>query len=175
MKILQAALAVACVLAGAATPAQAADKKDSLTAAQREVLLDATKKFRDVKKAIRAGYLPTEDCVPGMGLHFVHPGRAGDADIDPVLPEILVYAPDGDNEPKLVALEYFRADADQDLRTDRDRPTLFGRGFDGPMAGHAVPAGAPPMPVHYDQHVWIYQANPAGELVSENPEITCER
>ncbi|MEV6303346.1 hypothetical protein AB0M02_28310 [Actinoplanes sp. NPDC051861] len=176
MKILRAALAAVCVLAGSAAPARAAGKPDPLTDAQREVLLEATTKFRDVKKAIKAGYVPTEDCVPGMGLHYVHPMLAADRDIDPVLPEILVYAPPGKGKkPQLVALEYFRADADQNVKTDQDRPTLFGHGFDGPMEGHPVPAGVPPMPVHYDLHVWIYEDNEDGELADLNPEITCER
>jgi hypothetical protein len=34
--------------------------------------------------------------------------------------------------------QYFRADADGRLDTDADRPSLFGRGFDGPMEGHTV-------------------------------------
>ena len=29
------------------------------------------------------------------------------------------------------------------------------------------------MPVHYDLHVWLYKTNPAGELTSENPKVTC--
>jgi hypothetical protein len=29
------------------------------------------------------------------------------------------------------------------------------------------------MPVHYDLHVWLYQANPNGLLKPENPEVDC--
>jgi hypothetical protein len=86
---------------------------------------------------------------------------------------MLVYAPVADGSVRLAALEYFRADADQNLKTAGDRPTLFGHRFDGPMAGHPLPPGQPPMPVHYDLHVWLYLANPAGELTSENPKVTC--
>lgn len=39
------------------------------------------------------------------------------------------------------------------------------------MDGHEVPPGAPPMPVHYDLHVWLYKSNPAGELTPENPRV----
>ncbi|MFC7274482.1 hypothetical protein ACFQS1_10865 [Paractinoplanes rhizophilus] len=144
-----------------------------LTAAQRTVLLDATRRFRDVRRAIRAGYLPTKDCVPGMGFHYVKPALAADNNIDPVLPEILVYNLDAHGKLRLSALEYFRADADQRLRTDQDRPTLFGRPFNGPMNGHPVPPGQPPMPVHYDLHVWLYQHNPSGELATTNPQVAC--
>ena len=75
---------------------------------------------------------------------------------------------------RLGALEYFRADADGNLKTAEDRPTLFGHPFDGPMAGHPMPPGQPSMPVHYDLHVWLYQTNPSGELKSDNPKVNCE-
>ena len=146
-----------------------------LTSNQRAVLLDATRRFRDVKRAVAAGYLPTKDCVPGMGLHYVHPARAADTNIDPTLPEMLVYTRAADGSVHLAALEYFRADADGNVTSADDRPTLFGHPFDGPMAGHPLPPGQPPMPVHYDLHVWLYQANPSGELKSENPKVNCPK
>jgi len=144
-----------------------------LSNAQRMVLLDATRRFRDVKQAIAAGYRPTKDCVPGMGFHYANPALARDLNIDPVLPEVLVYAPAAGGSVRLAALEYFRADADGDIKTADDRPTLFGHPFDGPMAGHPLPAGQPVMPVHYDLHVWLYQTNPSGELTSLNPKVHC--
>jgi hypothetical protein len=157
-----------------AAPVKAGPAKTArLTKAQRAVLLDATRRFRDIKQAIAAGYQPTRDCVPGMGYHYSKPSLAGDTSIDPTRPEMLVYAPVADGSVRLAALEYFRADADQNLKTAGDRPTLFGHRFDGPMAGHPLPPGQPPMPVHYDLHVWLYLANPAGELTSENPKVTC--
>jgi hypothetical protein len=147
--------------------------KARLTSGQRAVLLDATRRFRDVKRAVAAGYLPTRDCVPGMGFHYAKPALTGDTNIDPTLPEILVYTAAAGGAVRLSALEYFRADADQNIKTAGDRPTLFGHPFDGPMAGHPLPPGQPLMPVHYDLHVWLYQTNPSGELTSENPKIKC--
>jgi hypothetical protein len=176
------AVAAGCMFAGfsaVAGPASAAGGAGEaamaprLTNAQRAVLLQATWRFRDADRAVAAGYQPTRDCVPGMGYHFVHPGLAGDTNIDPTLPEILVYERDGRGRPRLVALEYFRADADGDKDTDEDKPTLFGHPFDGPMDGHPMPPGAPPMPVHYDLHVWLYKANPTGQLSPMNPRIRC--
>jgi hypothetical protein len=108
-----------------------------------------------------------------MGFHYGHPTLAGDSNIDPTLPDVLVYAPTANGTRRLVALEFFRADADGDKRTAGDRPTLFGHPFDGPMDGHPLPPGSPPMPVHYDLHVWLYKTNPAGELTAQNPEIRC--
>jgi hypothetical protein len=186
---LAAMLAAGCAFAAvAATPgaALALDMSDDssglgssglgssrLTGAQRAVLLDATRRFRDVRQAIDAGYLPTEDCVPGMGFHYVKPAPAADTNIDPTLPEILVYTPAAGGRVRLAALEFFRADADQNLKTDEDRPTLFGQPFNGPMAGHPLPPGQPPMPAHYDLHVWLYQTNPSGELATTNPDVDC--
>nr|WP_296068030.1 hypothetical protein [uncultured Actinoplanes sp.] len=181
---LAAVLAAACAVAAAsAAPTAASAALTStagvphdtprLTGAQRAVLLEATRRFRDVKKAIEAGYLPTKDCVPGMGFHYGKPALAEDTTIDPTLPEMLVYTPAAGGTVRLAALEYFRADADQNLKTDGDRPTLFGRPFDGPMAGHPVPPGRPPMPVHYDLHVWLYQNNRNGELAPANPDVDC--
>ena len=59
-------------------------------------------------------------------------------------------------------------DADQTLATDDDRPSLFGRGFDGPMPGHN-----PSMPIHYDLHAWVLDTNPAGTLSQWNPTLHC--
>jgi hypothetical protein len=159
-----------CALAGGASPAFADSGPEHLTAAQRTVLLQATSQFRDVTRAVAAGYVPTTQCVPGMGLHYVHPARAADREIDPTMPEILIYLP---GSRKLAALEYFRADADGNLTTTADRPTLLGHRFDGPMAGHPLPPGTPPMPPHYDLHVWLYEPNPAGELNPANPNVRC--
>jgi hypothetical protein len=175
-----ALLAGACAVAAVTVPAGAAPARTPrpphdtprLTGAQRAVLLEATRRFRDVKQAIEAGYLPTRDCVPGMGFHYVKPALAGDTNIDPTLPEVLVYTAAG-GTVRLAALEYFRADADQNLKTDEDRPTLFGHPFNGPMPGHPLPPGQPPMPTHYDLHVWLYQHNPTGELATTNPGVDC--
>ena len=181
LRHLTAVLAAACAFAAVNATADAALARTPdmphdpprLTSAQRTVLLDATRGFRDVKQAIEAGYQPTKDCVPGMGFHYSKPALTGDTNIDPTLPEILVYLPAAGGTVRLAALEYFRADADQKLKTDEDRPTLFGLPFNGPMAGHALPPGQPPMPVHYDLHVWLYQTNRSGELATDNPAVDC--
>lgn len=148
--------------------------RTSLTARQRAVVLDATKQFRRPEAAVAAGYVQVSECtelpgVGGMGVHYIHPGLASDAVVDPRKPELLVYVPQRNGSLGLGAVEYFVADADQDTATDEDRPSLFGRyPFDGSMPGHD--AG---MPVHYDLHVWLYKANPAGQLSAWNPRVTC--
>lgn len=142
----------------------------SLSPELREVRA-AVARFHSVDQALAAGYVPDSQCVESpagaMGLHFVKPALLGPG-LDPLNPEILLYIPGADGSLKLVAVEYFQADADQDLSTSGDRPFLFGQGFDGPMPGHT-----PQMPIHYDLHVWVAEANPAGVFAQWNPAIAC--
>ena len=69
---------------------------------------------------------------------------------------------------RLVGVEYWRADADRDLATSGDKPSLFGQPFDGPMPGNN-----PTMPVHYDLHVWIFENDPSGMFAQFNPNLAC--
>jgi hypothetical protein len=147
---------------------------DSLSAHQRRVVHNATKRLRTPARAVAAGYIATDACVElpgvgGMGYHYLNPALAGDDVIDPARPEVLVFVPARKGRLRLGAVEYFKADADQDLTTDSDRPSLFGdHDFEGPMPGHE-----PGMPVHYDKHVWLYKHNPAGQLAPWNPTVHC--
>lgn len=127
----------------------------------------ATANYHDVQSALDDGYIPAGDCVevPGegaMGIHYLNPALASDATIDPLRPELLLYAPTGDGV-RLVGVEYFVA---KDLVTEV--PSVFGHPFDGPMEGHE-----PGIPWHYDLHVWIWQANPNGMFAQFNPNVGC--
>ena len=133
----------------------------------------ATRRFRDVRVARAAGYAATGECAQdpkygGMGIHYANPDLVADDALDVTKPEILVYQPMPSGRLRLGAVEYFRPDADQDLATDTDRPSLFGLPFDGPMLGHE-----PGMPIHYDLHVWLYRHNPAGLFAMWNPRVHC--
>lgn len=167
------ALAAALVPAGLVV-ARRDTSGDVLTGAQRTVIRQATEQFKDVDRAIEAGYVPTDECTElpdgsgAMGFHYVNPALASDANVDPTMPEVLLYVPNGRGGVKLAGVEYFVADADQDLTTEEDRPSLMGHPFDGPMTGHE--AG---MPAHYDLHVWVFQKNPDGELAAWNPAVHC--
>ncbi len=132
----------------------------------------ATAQYHNETAAIADGYVPTDECVavPGvgaMGYHYFNPQRAGSVDLSK--PALLIYQPRADGGRKLVAVEYFKPDADQNLATDEDRPHLFdGVPFDGPMEGHE-----PGMPIHYDLHVWVWQHNPSGMFAQFNPAGSC--
>lgn len=131
---------------------------------------DSLERFQDPRVAIREGYLSTLGCVAypvgGMGVHFINPALIGPM-VDPMRPQILVYEPGPRGTLRLVAAEWFVP-----LATGvAERPTLFGRPFDGPMAGHE-----PLMPAslhHYDLHVWLWKENPAGLFNATNPGVGC--
>ncbi|GAB5080049.1 hypothetical protein [Arthrobacter sp. AD-310] len=126
----------------------------------------ATVQYHNGDAAIAAGYLPVDECVPGMGYHYVNFGQFGK--MDPLVPDALTYAANTAGQLRLVAAEWFKVDADQNLATHDDRPSLFGKAFDGPMLGHA-----PGMPIHYDLHAYLWQGNPDGVLATYNPKVSC--
>ena len=139
---------------------------DSDTLRQLAQVRQATAKYHDVGQALADGYIPVSGCeaLPGvgaMGIHYLNPGLASDLTVDPLAPEVLLYAPSGDGL-RLVGVEYFVAHAGQPA------PRVLGQTFDGPMAGHS-----PGMPAHYDLHAWVWQANPAGLFAAWNPHVSC--
>lgn len=131
----------------------------------------ATLKYVSVKRAVADGYAPTVECVAspagGMGMHYVNGPLVGDPAVNVTKPEVLLYEPTQWG-PRLIGVEYMTIDADQDLSTDNDRPSLFGVPFDGPMLGHS-----PGMPIHYDLHVWLWRHNPSGMFAQFNPRVHC--
>jgi hypothetical protein len=137
---------------------------------QLEEVRDALRRYEDPILAVRDGYLSTLGCVEypegGMGVHFLNPALIGPAP-DPFRPQILVYEPAADGALRLVAAEWLIP-----LATGvAERPSLFGRPFDGPMEGHE-----PLMPRelhHYDLHVWLFKENPAGLFAATNPTVGC--
>lgn len=128
----------------------------------------ATARYHDVNRALADGYVSTPTCVPGMGVHYVNRSLLRDPALDPTKPEMLIYEPGRNGRLRLVAVEWWSADPDQDVTTDAGRPSLFGVPFDGPMPGHD-----PGMPVHFDLHAWIWKHNPAGTFTPFNPNVNC--
>lgn len=142
------------------------DVTDADTSQQLAAVRQATAKYLDVSQALADGYLPDTECavLPGvgaMGFHYFNPRLGSDLAVDPLAPEVLLYAPSGTGL-RLVGVEYFVPNVGQ------THPTLFGHAFDGPMPGHF-----PGMPEHYDLHVWLWQANPNGVFAQWNPTVRC--
>jgi hypothetical protein len=140
----------------------------------------ALAKYQDVDVAKADGYAVGSPCVMepsdpnassyggAMGVHFVNPALLKPGPLNPAKPAILLYEPTSNGGFQLMGAEYFQGDADQNVKTDPDRPTLFGRAFDGPMQGHS-----PGMPIHFDLHVWLFQHNPSGMFAPFNPDAHC--
>lgn len=128
-------------------------------------LRQAVSRFHNINAAFDAGYVlhANEPCVPGMGYHVINPALMADGVIDPLQPEVLVYAKLPSGGYRLVAVEYLLF-YDPALPT----PSVFGQTFDGPMPGHA-----PGMPMHWDLHVWLWAHNPDGLFTAFNPTQTC--
>lgn len=173
-----AALLVTAALVGVAGPAAAGTggaptSSKAPSKAQLAKVRAATAKYKDVRKAIADGYLATDKCEASksgaMGFHYFNPAGAGDRKVDITKPDFLLYGPKRGGGIQLNGLEYFIADADQNLQTrDRDLPKPLGHAFDGPMPGHVKG-----MPVHNDLHVWLYTKNPKGLFAPYNPKVRC--
>ena len=154
------------VLVLALMPA-AAQAQDELAA-----LRAATARFHRVEVAEDEGYGQFLGCIsePGegaMGIHFVNGALAGDAALDPLRPEALVYEPDETGKLKLVALEFIVFQAAWDAGNSAP-PSLFGQPF------HLVPSpNRYGVPSFYELHAWVWRDNPAGMFEDWNPEVTC--
>jgi hypothetical protein len=171
MKRLFAAALVLPVVAAIGVATAGGSPPDDIKAAKV-----ATARYHSFEQALADGYtVAGEPCVPpvgprspAMGVHAVNPDLMADPAIDPLRPEILLYIPDQHGKLRLVGLEYWKVDADQDLTTSSDRPSVLGQPFDGPMLGHN-----PTMPVHYDLHVWVWEDNPLGLFAPVNSNLAC--
>ena len=179
--VLVAVGVVAAAAVGAPKPAKSEYSGVSIHIShQLDQVKAALSKYESVAQAKADGYVagsPCESKAPdaetssdggGMGIHYINQANMADGKLIGTKPEILVYAPTAGGL-QLVAAEYFQPDADQNLATDSDRPSLFGRAFDGPMLGHA-----PGMPIHYDLHVWLWKHNPSGTFAPWNPAVSCK-
>ena len=125
-----------------------------------------THQYHNVDRAIADGYQPSTDCTEDMGLHYINFALL-EQPIDPNRPAVLMYAPTQDGV-RLTGVEWIKIDADQDLSTSGDKPSVYGHAFDGPMPGHF-----PGMPIHYDLHAYVWQPNPAGPFATWNTHIDC--
>ncbi|MFP7298234.1 hypothetical protein [Neobacillus niacini] len=116
-----------------------------------EKVRDATEKYKNVNRAIKDGYAPTDFFVPNMGFHYVKE-KLVDGKVNALTPEVLLYVPTKKGL-KLVGVEYLSTDV---------RSSLFGRTFDPAN----TEAGIPP-----SLHAWIWERNPDGMFTPFNPKI----
>ena len=152
---------------------------DDAHKAQLDSLRQALAKYEDPYVAVRDLYLSTVGCVHydgstmdghlsypkgAMGIHFVNLTVQGPP--DPMKPNVLIYEPVG-GKLKLVAAEWLVP-----LAAAKERPSLFGQPFQGPMEGHEplIPQGFH----HYDLHAWLFKDNPLGMFSPTNPDVSCD-
>ena len=150
------------------------------TKAELDAVRQALAKYEDPYVAVRDLYLSTVGCVHydgtkmeghmdypkgTMGVHFVNLTVQGPP--DPMKPNVLVYEPQADGKLKLVGVEWLVP-----LAAAKERPSLFGQPFQGPMEGHEplIPQGFH----HYDLHAWLFKDNPLGMFSPTNPDVSCD-
>ena len=145
--------------------AQLTDGFDPSVRRDVEAVRRATEKFHDLAAAGEAGY-PTkipaciaDSTMGGMGHHMIDRARY-DEKLEIERPEMLLYAPLGNGNVELVAVEYVVPY--QAVPATAQAPRLFGQAFK-----------------RYDNlnywalHVWAWRRNPAGLFADWNPTVRC--
>ena len=178
------AITAAAAVAGAVT-VPAAVAHDHGEHAQREVqppnaegqrplgsVRDATRAFRDVDKAVAAGYVQFFGCVHeplagSMGIHFVNGDLVGDAVVDAAKPEALMYEPTEDGRLALVGVEYVVFQEAWD-KENTEPPTLFNQQFTLTPTPNRYG-----IPEFYELHAWAWKDNPSGMFQDWNPQVLC--
>ena len=183
-------LAVLVVTGAALVPAIAAAEEEEATphdhAAHADVtLLDdlaqvrrVTARFHRVEEAIAAGYelgwvngsgvriitgCVSNPTAGAMGYHYFNAGLMADNAVDPLEPEVLVYASAPDGGLRLVAVEWVVRGPNTNPPGVPTAPSLLG------MPMHIlVPAVG-----FWIKHAWIWKHNPAGMFADWNPEVSC--
>jgi hypothetical protein len=127
----------------------------------------ATAQFHRSEVAEAAGYVNVNvgECVAhpvlgGMGYHFVNFDQV-DFELDPLMPEAMVYAPSPSGNMKLAAVEYLVPAEPWDANFDYP-PSVLGQDL------HLNPALG-----LYVLHAWIWENNPAGIFEDWNPNVSC--
>lgn len=152
----------------------------SANASQEDVsaVRAATARFHTIDAAIAAGYGQLRDaagiaCIDNqptgtMDVHYVKGSLVGDAAVNALTPEPLVYEPKN-GKLKLVAVEYVVFQGGWDA-ANAAPPSLFGQTFTLIRAGNRY--GLPPF---YELHAWLWNSNPSGMFKDWNPSVSCAR
>jgi hypothetical protein len=137
-----------------------------------------TARFHRVEEAIAAGYelgwvngsgvRIITGCVAhptngAMGYHYFNQELVDDLGVDPLEPEVLVYAPAPDGRLQLVAVEWVVPGPNTNPPGVSEPPSVLG------MEMHIlVPAVG-----FWLKHAWIWKHNPGGMFADWNAEVTC--
>lgn len=186
-----AALSVVAAAAQDATPAPGEPTLDEV----REAAL----KYSDVNVALADGYIldPGNSCevatmmgLPeadgAMGVHYFRPDLLGiTAPPDPRVdgtgtytdfrqPGVLLYEPQEDGSPVLIAVENLAFKAAWEAAGKTEPPSFQGVAFNLMEDDPATELDEAHMfAPHYDRHVWAIRENPNGVFTPFNPNVTC--
>lgn len=143
-------------------------------AAFLDSLRTAGARFQSVDDAIAAGYRKLGPAFPGMGEHWIHPGRVVSGRVDPTAPSVLAFATIG-GERRLIAAAFTVPLA------PGERPPTYPAGA-GVWHDHAdrvdeellllahpashMAAGERPRLAMF--HAWMWLENPAGVFAQNN-------
>ena len=137
-----------------------------------------TARYHRVEEAIVAGYelgwvngsgvriitgCVSHPTAGAMGFHYFNQQLVADNAIDPLAPEVLVYAPAQEGGLKLVAVEWVVRGPNTNPSGVPTAPSVLG------MEMHIlVPAVG-----FWLMHAWVWKHNPAGMFADWNPEVSC--
>ena len=160
--------------------------------AQMAEVRGLTAAFHDLDNATAAGYTvwsPDPNAANAtcpssaegnMGYHRVKVSlrggaanpAAGDAVIDPLQPEMLLYEKLPDGSLHLVGVEYivFKAAWEREHGAGAAPPEVFSQPL--LFSTHTFPGNPDPIP-HYELHVWLFAGNPLGLFYPWNPDVSC--
>lgn len=173
-------LALAAAVAAPMNSAQAHDE-GAVGDVQLQELLAAARKatlpFTDLQAALAANYVKFPDlqgdCVAqagqgGMGIHYLNATLLGDAELDPLRPEFLVYRKTAGGKHELVALEFVVFAPVWDA-LHAQPPVLFGHPLHLVRTPNRYGTAMP----FYELHVWLWEHNRNGLFNDWNPAVTC--
>lgn len=175
-KTLAGVLAITGLSAALAalTPAtaQAATPMFAAATSLAGVVRNSTRRYLNVNRASAEGYGPLLGCTSGaeggaMGLHYANAGLVGDAALDPVRPEVLMYEPMADGRLRLLGVEYVVIAEAWDAAHSAP-PVLMGQLFHYEESPNRYG-----LPAFYALHVWAWKANPKGLFADWNPTVSC--
>jgi hypothetical protein len=180
--LLVAGVALTPAVASAEEEAAASDHSAHAAGLQDELaqVRRVTARFHRVEEALAAGYdlgwvngsgvKIITGCVfnptaGAMGFHYFNAELMADNAVDPLEPEVLVYAPAADGGLKLVAVEWVVRGPRSNPPGVLEAPSVLG------MEMHIlVPY---PGPDFWIMHAWVWGNNPAGMFEDWNPKVSC--
>ncbi len=161
--------AVAASLALVALPSAALAHEEMVEGVDEARLAAAA--YFDIDAALADGYEQLFECIAhgehgSMGIHYIHPDRAGDGQLVLTEPDVLMYEPQPDGSLQLVAVEYI---VFEQHWQGEALPEMFGR-----QLARRTAVGPHEVDPFYQVHLWHWRHNPAGLFADYNPYVSCE-